>query len=590
MNDLSQNELLSAYLDGELTAEERAHVEGLLAASPAARQLLDELRTLSATLKSLPRQKLDVDLSESVVRIAQRRMLTEPADTKTGTGALPASDVPEKTILRRLKNPRIWVWEAVIVAVVVLLLIYNPNRDGPQGGHAERNIAMAPKGEEKQSSYEPPNMQAAQPPAMAGRNRETALRNAPDLKAPLDKIAESRQSGSALADKQPVISGAALSVAPGPDKQPVAPDVEKIAGRESAAAPEQSFGGSAGLAKKDIRTLGNKFADQDVPEAALEQAAEQVEPPAEKKLAQQRKVKAASTDELLVVRCEITPEALKNHAFDKLLADNAIVWSESPKENSPGGPVPEPEAIQSLLDQKIDRTADESKRLDRYKSENGNIEPSQAGPLEIVYVEASPAQIEATLNGLSAQTNTFLTVSVAPAKDGARLQELEVRDNRGGDFTKAVRGARGGVVQSEEAAKLNYQTSPKTAQSAVTDGVLGRAQRIALPNATGYGAGGIPARRAGDASRLTGTLGVAGGAATSTAAIATDQLKSPARSLNRPEAAIAPSGTAVSLRMQRVLFVLQVIERKNFSDSSNEATPADATRPNATPAETIPAK
>ena len=43
MNHLPQDELLSAYLDGELTAEEQAEAERLLAASPAARQLLDEL-------------------------------------------------------------------------------------------------------------------------------------------------------------------------------------------------------------------------------------------------------------------------------------------------------------------------------------------------------------------------------------------------------------------------------------------------------------------------------------------------------------------------------------------------------------------
>ncbi len=44
MNDLPQNELLSAYLDGELTAAEQAEIEQLLADSPAARQLVEELR------------------------------------------------------------------------------------------------------------------------------------------------------------------------------------------------------------------------------------------------------------------------------------------------------------------------------------------------------------------------------------------------------------------------------------------------------------------------------------------------------------------------------------------------------------------
>ena len=77
MNDLPQNELLSAYLDGELTAAEQAEMERLLAANPAARQLLDELRALSATLQALPQEKLGEDLSRQVLRVAERRMLTE---------------------------------------------------------------------------------------------------------------------------------------------------------------------------------------------------------------------------------------------------------------------------------------------------------------------------------------------------------------------------------------------------------------------------------------------------------------------------------------------------------------------------------
>ncbi len=44
MKDELQNELLSAYLDGELSPAERAEVEQFLAANPAARKLLEELR------------------------------------------------------------------------------------------------------------------------------------------------------------------------------------------------------------------------------------------------------------------------------------------------------------------------------------------------------------------------------------------------------------------------------------------------------------------------------------------------------------------------------------------------------------------
>ncbi len=157
MNYESQNELLSAYLDGELTADERAQVEHLLATKPAARKMLEELRTLSATLKSLPRQKMGEDLSDIVLRTAELRMLTEAADGETaGTCASEEQIHEEKiepapvysTILRRLKIPRMWVWEIVIVAVAVLLVVYYPNQN------ANRNAAVRKCGTKYRHGHE----------------------------------------------------------------------------------------------------------------------------------------------------------------------------------------------------------------------------------------------------------------------------------------------------------------------------------------------------------------------------------------------------------------------------------------------------
>ena len=75
MNDVPDTELFSAYLDGELTADEQVRVEQILAASPEARQLLEELRAVGSTLQGLPQEKLDEDLSARVLEVAERRML-----------------------------------------------------------------------------------------------------------------------------------------------------------------------------------------------------------------------------------------------------------------------------------------------------------------------------------------------------------------------------------------------------------------------------------------------------------------------------------------------------------------------------------
>ena len=64
------DERLSAYLDDELSGEERAAVEARLAADPAAKRLLHELRSVSQAVQALPQEAVGRDLSASVVRRA----------------------------------------------------------------------------------------------------------------------------------------------------------------------------------------------------------------------------------------------------------------------------------------------------------------------------------------------------------------------------------------------------------------------------------------------------------------------------------------------------------------------------------------
>ena len=56
MNDVPDTELFGAYLDGELTAAEQVRVEQMLATSPDARQVLEELRALGSTLRACRRR------------------------------------------------------------------------------------------------------------------------------------------------------------------------------------------------------------------------------------------------------------------------------------------------------------------------------------------------------------------------------------------------------------------------------------------------------------------------------------------------------------------------------------------------------
>lgn len=158
MKNVPQNELFSAYLDGELSAEEQAQVEQLLATSPAARQLLAELRALSGALQSLPEHRLANDLSEQVLRRAERRMLGTGAEGPARTPAMEHSSW--RTVARRLLRPRTLLWPAAAVAVAVLLSLLPANllkrENGPTVAlKADRDgtAAQAPALAERESEF-----------------------------------------------------------------------------------------------------------------------------------------------------------------------------------------------------------------------------------------------------------------------------------------------------------------------------------------------------------------------------------------------------------------------------------------------------
>src|SRR4051794_23665934 len=71
-------ELLTSYVDGELTARERRHVEQLLRRSESARRLLARLEADSRTLKAIPTPPLEIALSDLILQAIRDRGL-EPS-------------------------------------------------------------------------------------------------------------------------------------------------------------------------------------------------------------------------------------------------------------------------------------------------------------------------------------------------------------------------------------------------------------------------------------------------------------------------------------------------------------------------------
>ena len=133
------DELLSAYLDGELSPAERARVESHLAADPDARQLVEELRALSADVRELPRYAAGEHFSQRVVQAAQAAKSSQNGEVMpaslTGTQSLPYK-------VRRGRRLPVVLAGVAAVAAAVAMLAWFANR--PPTGAGGGTIVKAP--------------------------------------------------------------------------------------------------------------------------------------------------------------------------------------------------------------------------------------------------------------------------------------------------------------------------------------------------------------------------------------------------------------------------------------------------------------
>jgi hypothetical protein len=122
------DEQLSAYLDGQLSADERTAVEAQLAADPASRQLLGELRAVSGQVKSLPTYSADRGFADRVVQAALAAKAARGAPV-----ALPS------------RSRRTWLVVALAgvasVAAALAIMAWSPTGPTPSQSPLERSLA-----------------------------------------------------------------------------------------------------------------------------------------------------------------------------------------------------------------------------------------------------------------------------------------------------------------------------------------------------------------------------------------------------------------------------------------------------------------
>lgn len=387
-DDLS--ELLSAYLDGELTADEQARVEARLNQSAEFRQLHEELRAVRANIDSLPRYQLDSDFAASVLRRAERAMLATPA-VKPLTARIDASVMrpeaatPRDRVVRGLRAFR---WSIVALAVALLIMIFNPGEQ-----QKEPNVALV-----KDRSDE-----SAQKEASPAANRVTTgdgeMIAAPAKLRALEAVPPGR---AVQAD------GAEEEVAA--EKQSDAPAAalpqQGLARKSAMATPADAAYDAEAVATEADKDLhgdplggvgGGKFAADDRAKRIDRDEATAGEP----RLRQQSKEplagrRAASAEraipaDALVVQCDISAEAAKSQVFEQLLAEQQIELTDA-------------QAAAGQLKAREDKPKEDALA-------------DAVQPMQAILVEASPAQVSATLAALQARDDQFLSLQFQSAAD-----------------------------------------------------------------------------------------------------------------------------------------------------------------------------
>jgi hypothetical protein len=465
MTESFSDELLSAYLDGELSAEERARVEQRLAESPELRRLCDELRALSATLHAMPRYELDEDVRRRVLRRAERAMLAAPTEQP-----VPVKSSEERHMrwpVRRSLRPLVWASMAVAAALALMVVYRRPEADKrpvaerrlKQLPDASLSLADGPVASEPEESAPEPRLPEGT--VVDGGRELTAPGEAPSRhagqvarSAPTDGAAPAKPAGGADLEEESVDRPARRLVGPSTplDVRDEQPSVERKEGLVETAESDRL----AAARSREPSPRGDRGTDWG---------------------------KATSTG-IIVVRLAVSREAADKGAFETLLAGQGIVWeeedSQAPRDGATGR----------------QRITLGSEVRDDTASGKSEAAQSQVLPWDLVYVEATAAQVRGALADMKADPERFPAVDVGPtltdrpgarretASSGERAAAIASTDSLGVKDT-----AREGRVWISRAQRLTPSASRLDLSSeALNERLTGRARRRGRPPS---GAAGI---------------------------------------------------------------------------------------------------
>jgi len=439
MERLPDDELLSAYLDDELSAEQRAEAKRLTAERPEMRRLLEELRGVRESLHALPSYRLENDFQAGVLRRAEREMLQDGNAATTTLAAEPPAETGWNA--DRMRRPLVWSLLAVAAAVVFMFVERRQqNVDRQVAVNAPRPAAGLPRDERKAIDRKNVEMRSAEretSDAAPSGNTDRAV-------APLRK-------GGSLPSSTPQPSAPQPSAHPAPAPTEVANPFVVSNMLPPAAAPA----GSAVLNGLNAATV----------DGVMSQSTPYAEPSAQidttpivafndfergrslvadfneirrdagndrdaaRSFAQQLQVAptnrnrvqqiAPADSQVLVVQCDVTPEALelglapvlqRNRIADLTALRTYGERSESADAN-----------VKKQLAGAMNTNA-ASSPTDAPATQAAAADKAASADEQFYYIVAESGQLEATLDALRDQPEYFVNVNVEPAPASARQQ------------------------------------------------------------------------------------------------------------------------------------------------------------------------
>lgn len=232
-DDEFDDELLSAYVDGELTAAERARVEERLRSDPLAAQLVEELRSLSSEIQRLPREPLGRDLRDNI--------LAEIDQARADLAAHGPATLSELPIDRRAGLRRGLVWSAMAIAATIVVAIFQPPEEKQAGENVARAKKVVPAAAAPQAAQEEAESETlARDEVVELRRAEGNLQNEPAN----DQLADAKQKADELPPGLRAQMSAATPVPPTGESATLAGDAAAASAPVALAAPASEAAGT----------------------------------------------------------------------------------------------------------------------------------------------------------------------------------------------------------------------------------------------------------------------------------------------------------------------------------------------------------